>query len=179
MGEVHLAAAGGPDRDSFVFSALVAEQGRIRGMLRSLGVHPQDREDLTQEVLFAAWRAIEQGRYRPDPARDPSYALRAWLMGIAWRLANHYHGRAHRRREISVGLDPWYLAEEGAHDPAGQLEAREALRGLSGSRGLRGESSTCSPSATAALRLPGGSGCRSARGSGGSEEGGSSLSRCS
>ncbi|WP_437785391.1 RNA polymerase sigma factor [Sorangium sp. So ce1097] len=108
----------------------MAEQPRIRGMLRALGVHPQDREDLTQQVLFGAWRAIEEGRYRPDPDRDPSYALRAWLMGIAWRKASHYHGRAHRRREIAVGLDPWYLAEEGSYDPAGRLEAREALRGL-------------------------------------------------
>ncbi|WP_165374059.1 MULTISPECIES: RNA polymerase sigma factor [Sorangium] len=108
----------------------MAEQGRIRAMLRSLGVHPQDREDLAQEVLFAAWRAIEACRYMPDPARDASYALRAWLMGIAWRKASHYHGRAHRRRELPVGLDPWYLAVPEPvvdRDPVDRLDALEGI----------------------------------------------------
>ncbi|MGK3960219.1 RNA polymerase sigma factor [Sorangium sp. So ce118] len=107
--------------------ALVAEQRLIVARLIACGVPARDREDLLQIVLVAAWRAIQSGRYRPDPRADPRRALHAWLQGITWRQAGHHLGRAHVRREVPID-DPRALVDEGSVDPDGRLLARAALR---------------------------------------------------
>ncbi|XXY52537.1 sigma-70 family RNA polymerase sigma factor [Sorangium sp. So ce269] len=109
--------------------ALVAEQRLVVARLIACGVPARDREDLLQIVLVAAWRAIQSGRYRPDPRADPRRALSAWLQGITWRQAGHHLGRAHVRRELPVD-DPRALVDEGSVDPDGRLLARAALRAL-------------------------------------------------
>lgn len=75
---------------------------------------PSDRDDLLQEVLLAAYRGLE--RYDSREVRAAAEGLmrlhvradwdplHAWLFGIAWRRVCHYRNRAHRRREIPVGL---------------------------------------------------------------------------
>jgi DNA-directed RNA polymerase specialized sigma24 family protein len=109
--------------------ALVAEQRLIVARLIACGVPARDREDLLQIVLIAAWKAIQSGRYRPDPRADPRRALHAWLQGITWRQAGHHLGRAHVRREVPID-DPRALVDEGSVDPDGRLLARAALRAL-------------------------------------------------
>ncbi|MGK3986598.1 sigma-70 family RNA polymerase sigma factor [Sorangium sp. So ce136] len=109
--------------------ALVAEQRLIVARLIACGVPARDREDLLQIVLVAAWRAVQSGRYRPDPRADPRRALHAWLQGITWRQAGHHLGRAHVRREVPVD-DPCALVDEASVDPDGRLLARAALRAL-------------------------------------------------
>ncbi|WP_437500910.1 RNA polymerase sigma factor [Sorangium sp. So ce1099] len=109
--------------------ALVAEPRLIAARLIACGVPACDREDLLQIVLVAAWKAIQSGRYRPDPRADPRRALYAWLQGITWRQAGHHLGRAHVRREVPVD-DPRALVDEGSVDPDRRLLARAALRAL-------------------------------------------------
>ncbi|XXX73760.1 sigma-70 family RNA polymerase sigma factor [Sorangium sp. So ce134] len=84
---------------------------------------------MLQNVLIAAWIAIQEGRYRPDPRADPRRALQGWLHGITWRQAGHHLGRAHVRREVPVD-EPRALVDEGNIDPEGRLLARAALRAL-------------------------------------------------
>jgi RNA polymerase sigma-70 factor (ECF subfamily) len=102
----------------------------LQKTLRLLGVAERDLEDVLQDDLLAAlraWERFEPGRYmRPAPTDDdegddvelidasaalarlrPRMAaspLLNWLFGIAWRQVSHYKERAHRRREVLVGL---------------------------------------------------------------------------
>jgi RNA polymerase sigma-70 factor (ECF subfamily) len=105
----------------------------LRKTLRQLGVAEPDFEDTLQDILFAAYRALDRydaTRYAPAvagreddlPAEDPEEAaaataalarwrpraawnpLCAWLFGIAWRQVNHYRERAYRRNEVPAGL---------------------------------------------------------------------------
>lgn len=108
---------------------LVAERPMIAARLVACGIPARDCEDLLQIVLVAAWKAIQSGRYRPDPQTDPRRAIQAWLHGITWRQAGHYLGRACVRREVPVG-EPRALIDEGSIDPGGRLLARAALRAL-------------------------------------------------
>ncbi|WP_437792714.1 RNA polymerase sigma factor [Sorangium sp. So ce693] len=109
--------------------ALVAERRLILSRLIACGVHARDCEDVLQDVLIAAWKAIQAGRYRPDPRIAPRRALQGWLHGITWRQAGHHLGRAHVRREVPV-YDPRALVDEGSVDLDGRLLARAALRRL-------------------------------------------------
>jgi RNA polymerase sigma-70 factor (ECF subfamily) len=95
--------------------------------LRYLGVAEADRDDVLQDVLLAAYRGLDRydasrsSRAHPtdgDPAllvapirpfggfkaRRSWSPLQGWLFGIAWRQVTHYRDRAHRRREIPMGL---------------------------------------------------------------------------
>ncbi|WP_437320237.1 RNA polymerase sigma factor [Sorangium sp. So ce385] len=109
--------------------ALVAERRLIAAVLVACGVHARDCEDVLQNVLMAAWRAVQEGRYRPDPRADPRRALQGWLRGITWRQAGHHLGRAHVRREVPVD-EPRALVDEGCVDLEERLLARAALRAL-------------------------------------------------
>ncbi|WP_437552328.1 sigma-70 family RNA polymerase sigma factor [Sorangium sp. So ce367] len=64
----------------------------IARYLARLGVRAQDIEDVTQEVLAGAYRALP----RFDPSRG---TVRSWLMGIATHQASNHFRRAHRRHE--------------------------------------------------------------------------------
>ncbi|WP_437586685.1 RNA polymerase sigma factor [Sorangium sp. So ce1000] len=110
-------------------ATLLAERRLIAARLVACGVPARDREDVLQNVLIAAWSAIQAGRYRPDPRADPRRALQSWLRGITWRQAGHHLGRAHIRREVPVD-EPRALVDEGSVDPDGRLLARAALRVL-------------------------------------------------
>ncbi|MDC0678090.1 RNA polymerase sigma factor [Sorangium atrum] len=121
----------------------------LRQALRWLGVAERDIDDVLQDVMLAAYHALDRfdPRRCPDEARAghhpcghapslergaPQTAsplgepLRRWLFGIAWRQVGHYRERAYRRREIAVGAGaswPFELADPGLTSE--QLLARE------------------------------------------------------
>ncbi|EYF08958.1 RNA polymerase sigma factor [Chondromyces apiculatus] len=133
-----------PEFDT-VYSASVAF---VRQSLRWLGVAEQDLDDVLQEVMLAAYRALP----RFDPERAPSREqlrpegtpatagsgprtsisrgqhdpLKCWLFGIARRQASHYRERAHRRREVTAGAGAsWPLVQPDAGPNSEQIVALE------------------------------------------------------
>lgn len=131
--------------------------------LRWLGVAERDLEDVFQDVLLAAltaWERYDPSRYsRGTPLEDaeddqelieasaalarlrPLHAagpLVNWLFGIAWRQVSHYRERAHRRREVLVGLH--VPPPPGAVDlqPSPEQELADAQRSELIARALAG-----------------------------------------
>jgi RNA polymerase sigma factor (sigma-70 family) len=84
----------------------------IRGWVIDMGVPPGDRDDVVQEVLIGACRAL----HTQDPARG---TLRAWLKGITRHRVWHHLRRLRRRPEQA-----W---PDEALDPADQGPSSEAL----------------------------------------------------
>ncbi len=76
--------------------------------LRRLGVQSRDLEDAAHEVFIIAHRRWD--------TFDATRSSRAWLAGIAWRVAAGERRRA-RNRMVKLGFD----YEPGAHD---QLDAQ-------------------------------------------------------
>ncbi|AKT36769.1 RNA polymerase sigma factor [Chondromyces crocatus] len=115
-----------------------------------LGVTEPDFDEVLQEVLLATFTALQRFDIHrgarlagPDvepepPSGAPALArlrqgtswgpLQGWLFGIAWRQVSHYRERAHRRREVMVGL---LRKDEGnaalAWNPEEELGRRESL----------------------------------------------------
>jgi RNA polymerase sigma-70 factor, ECF subfamily len=83
--------------------------------LRRLGVGPGDIEDLAHEVFLVLY----QGWEKYDPARP----LRAYIFGIAFRVASN-HLRKRRRETFGAVVDPIDLAP----GPDQVLEAQQARR---------------------------------------------------
>src|SRR5262245_47796648 len=54
---------------------IYAQRGFIVGLLVALGVPSRDVEDVVQECILGAWRAVHAGRFRPDPSAPPRVAL--------------------------------------------------------------------------------------------------------
>jgi RNA polymerase sigma-70 factor (ECF subfamily) len=106
-------------------TAVLAERRYIMYALMAHGVHARHREDVFQFVVLGAWRAIEEGRYRPDSRIPPSRALRVWLYSLCWRHAAHHRERAHVRYEIA-SANPWAGAPEPTTEPLDWLDARAA-----------------------------------------------------
>ena len=75
---------------------LLRETAAIHFRLRSCGVSAADLDEVTADVIAAAWESITRGLYQPDPGAKPRSVLSAWLQGIAWRRANTIYGRAYR-----------------------------------------------------------------------------------
>jgi RNA polymerase sigma-70 factor (ECF subfamily) len=86
--------------------ALIREARFIRKVLVRCRVRRRDLPDMVQEVLFAAWRGIQAGHFRPSPEIPLQDGLRVWLHGIAWRQASNYRSVAHRRYEALVDQFP-------------------------------------------------------------------------
>ncbi|MGK4002977.1 RNA polymerase sigma factor [Sorangium sp. So ce1036] len=121
----------------------------LRQALRWLGVAERDLDDVLQDVMIAAYHALDGfdpgrctgearaaprpcghgpagGRSAPQVASALCEPVRRWLFGIAWRQVGHYRDRAHRRREVTVGAGtswPLDLADPGLSSE--QLLARE------------------------------------------------------
>lgn len=110
--------------------ALIAERSIILAVIIASGVPARDRPDVEQDIIIGAWRSIERGMYRPDPADEPRKALRRWLWGIAWRKTGHYLGSAYVRRVV-LNAQPFGLLHELAGlNLEAQLQARETLEAL-------------------------------------------------
>ncbi len=106
---------------------LVRELPLIRKVLRSHGVRERDLDDVAQDALMGAWRAVQEGRFRILPGADVRKAVQRWLTGVAWRQASHYRDRACNRYEIPFSQPGQYVAGE-APPPDTRVAAREALR---------------------------------------------------
>jgi RNA polymerase sigma-70 factor (ECF subfamily) len=65
--------------------------------LRRLGVREADVEDLVHDVFVVFHRTLDQ--------YDPARPLRAWLFGIAFRVASDHRRRATHRRELLVDTE--------------------------------------------------------------------------
>jgi RNA polymerase sigma-70 factor (ECF subfamily) len=121
----------------------------LRQALRWLGVAERDLDDVLQDVMLAAYRALDSfdpargargarddeprcerglsvGSKVPRDASAPCEPLKRWLFGIAWRQAGHYRDRAHRRREVAVGAGTSWPFDVADPSPSSeQLLARE------------------------------------------------------
>jgi len=90
--------------------------------LRRLGVRGSDTEDLAQEVFLVVWR--RWGEY------DPTRSLRAWLAGIAVKVASSHHRRRPRRELPRIDVE----ATDHLPGPEDQLASSRTralvLRGL-------------------------------------------------
>lgn len=121
----------------------------LRQALRWLGVAERDLDDVLQDVMLAAYRALDgfdpargaRGAQEDEPrcehgpgvgsAVPPDASalcepLKRWLFGIAWRQVGHYRDRAYRRREVAVGAGTSWPFDMADPSPSSeQLLARE------------------------------------------------------
>ena len=88
-------------------------------VLRRLGVHESDVEDVCQEVFVVIHRRL--------PDFEGRSAIRTWVYGICVRTVSDYRKRAHRKRELVTDAPPEQTSNE---DPHADLAAREARRML-------------------------------------------------
>ncbi len=90
-----------PHAPSFPETALIVAEARaVREMLLRAGIRRPDLDDVMQETIIGAVVAVRRGRYRPNPAIEPRFAMRRWLVGIAFNQLSHLHRKAHRRWEM-------------------------------------------------------------------------------
>lgn len=118
MIDEHLTAALAVDLDG-TFEALVqAYQDRLYAFALRLTGSPRDAEEIAQDALVRAYRALR--RYPPD--RIAALRLRAWLFQVTVNVARN---RARTRRPSEVPL----ISQDGTHDlaadPADADEARQ------------------------------------------------------
>lgn len=109
--------------------AVIAHEPMVAATLHDYGVPRSLVPDAVQVVVTAAWLAIRDGRYRPDPALPPSTVLRAWLRAIAWRQVKNVRV-AWTRREVPVPHAELEAALDMIDDPHARLTARSELQVL-------------------------------------------------
>jgi RNA polymerase sigma-70 factor (ECF subfamily) len=99
------------------FAALLEHHRRIMfKVANSYAWHPQDRDDLAQEIAAQLWRAY--------PKYDPSRSFSTWMYRIALNVAISFvRGDGHRQRHV-VPLD------EGLHDCADETASHETGQDL-------------------------------------------------
>lgn len=89
-----------------------AELGWVCNTLRRLGVREADVEDAAHDVFVTFHRRLAD--------YDPARSVRAWLGGIAYRVASDHRRRAHVRRELAEGdievVDPRRGADDALAD---------------------------------------------------------------
>lgn len=104
--------------------AFEAECDYVHRALRRHGVQRQDAVDLVQEVFLIMWRRW--------PHFDQGRELRAWLAGIAFKVAHAHHRRFCRREIPSDTIEP-AADGPGPDDQLAHARARElALSALEG-----------------------------------------------
>ncbi|XXT19310.1 sigma-70 family RNA polymerase sigma factor [Sorangium sp. So ce429] len=75
--------------------------------LRATRATRADVDDLTQDVMLAAWEAGEEGRYRPDPDTEATGMppLERWVRRLVYhRVDHHLRSARHRREELAAEL---------------------------------------------------------------------------
>jgi RNA polymerase sigma-70 factor, ECF subfamily len=90
-------------------------------VLRRHGVRESDVEDACQEVFVVVLRRLEDF--------DGSAGVRTWLYAIARRVAARFRGRAHTRREVSMGPPAEATVPAQAEQRAEQSELARAIAG--------------------------------------------------
>ena len=105
------------------FPAFVAaEMSRIYGVALRLTGRPADAEDLAQDTLVRAYRALASW----EPARIRELAVRPWLASIVVNLArNRARARLSRPTTVSLVDELAHLGIALRETPHGQLERRE------------------------------------------------------
>lgn len=105
------------------FPAFVeAESGRIYGIALRLTGRPADAEDLAQDTLVRAYRALSAW----DAGRICELAVRPWLASIVVNLArNHARSRASRPSTVSLLDELAHPQIRPAETPHGRLDRRE------------------------------------------------------
>lgn len=100
--------------------AVFREQiGFVCNLLLRLGVREADVEDAAHDVFVTFHRKIAD--------YDPARPVRAWLAGIAVRVASDHRRRAHHRREVhAVAIEP-IDDRPRADDEVEQRELRRML----------------------------------------------------
>ncbi len=85
----------------------------------STKVDAKEVDDVVQEVLLAAWKAI--------PTFDGRSKFRTWLFGICiYKVKDHYRLKMRRVQEVSIDL---YDAESGTSGSSNQTELAHAVKG--------------------------------------------------
>ena len=88
-------------------------------VLRRLGVHESDVEDVCQEVFVVIHRRLAEFEGRSS--------VRTWVYGICVRAASDYRKRAHRRRELVTDAPPEQESKEDPHQALATRQARTRL----------------------------------------------------
>lgn len=95
-----------------------AHVGHVWRTLRRLGVASRDLEDATHEVFLVAHRRL--GDF------DPTRPARAWLTGIAWRVASDERRRARHHREQLGGEEVLISQPDPGRSPEAVVQSHEA-----------------------------------------------------
>lgn len=93
-----------------------AELGWVCNTLRRLGVREADVEDVAHDVFVTFHRRLAD--------YDPARPVRAWLGGIAYRVAADHRRRAHVRREIADDSIEVADPRGGADDALAEKQTR-------------------------------------------------------
>ncbi|UJR82767.1 RNA polymerase sigma factor [Sandaracinus amylolyticus] len=93
-----------------------AELGWVCNTLRRLGVREADVEDAAHDVFVTFHRRLAD--------YDPARPVRAWLGGIAYRVASDHRRRAHVRREIADDTIEVVDPQGGADDALAEKQTR-------------------------------------------------------
>jgi RNA polymerase sigma-70 factor, ECF subfamily len=107
----------------------------IARKLQRAGLAEDEADDLTQDVMLAAWEASEENRYRPDPSVPPKEALRRWLRKVAYHhLGHHFEAMKVRQAVMSParprGRSTATLADEALISQDDRLDLLRALQEL-------------------------------------------------
>lgn len=108
------AARGGDDRS---FAVLVDQTQRsVRGFIGRYSGYWAGADDITQEAFVMAWKRLQRF--------DGRSSFRAWVCGIAYRLARD----ARRGHERALLRDGHWMSQVNMSDDARLVEDRMALR---------------------------------------------------
>lgn len=103
------------------FEALLeSHRGIVFRVVRTYCRHPEDAQDLAQEIRVQLWRAF--GKY------DERRPFSTWMYRIALNVAISWNRAARRPDRRAVGLDE--IAEHPAPEPDGQRALYELIDGL-------------------------------------------------
>lgn len=110
------------ERNVLFRDLFASESSYVWSTLRRLGVRRDDLEDLTHDVLIAAYQQLD--------VFDRSRAARPWLFGIAFRIVSAHRRRMCNRREqlLERELDP-IDDHPGAQAALEAGQARQILHG--------------------------------------------------
>lgn len=112
----------GPSSGQEFTRALESLRPNVARALTRLGVPRRHLDDITQDVLFAAFKAAP----RYDPRRS---SLAGWLHGFAMNLASHYRQRASTRHEELNDRTPSLPSNDApADDVIASSEERTVIR---------------------------------------------------
>jgi RNA polymerase sigma-70 factor (ECF subfamily) len=90
--------------------------------LRRLGVHPSWVEDAAQDTFLVVHRRLSD--LRPDAS------AKAFLFGIALRVARDYRRRAQRKQAQSLDVEKEISHTSGPYERAAKAEAMRKLEGF-------------------------------------------------